>query len=452
MTSNGRAVFHTLDAELSGRLRELSRARRSTLFMTLLAGYGAMLHRITGQTDIVVGTPISDRPERAEQVLGFFVNTLALRLDLSGDPAFGTLLDRVRTVALDAYDHARVPFETVVRELAPSRAVDRTPVFQAFAEFQRAEPFRFDLPGIETTPLDAGPDKSLTDLTVYFTDQPEGIRCHLEYNTDLFDQETVDDFFATFRTLLAAAVDTPDTPLSRLAPAAVGTAADGEPVPRSWRHGPSRPPADTTVHDLVARQAAARPHSTAVISADTRLTYRELNDRAEQLAAALRERPATDAGAEVVALWLPRSVDLVVAMLAALRAGRAYVPLDPSLGRVRAEQVIAECGARTVVSAPAGAAALKLPPGVTVVPPTRQRPRPHPTRRAPRPPPTTSPRAASSTPRAAPAHPRAWCWRTARSSTCASGTTGVSRSPRPTAAPSCAARASTPRSWRSGRH
>ncbi|MGW4173796.1 MupA/Atu3671 family FMN-dependent luciferase-like monooxygenase, partial [Streptomyces chartreusis] len=117
MTSNGRAVFHTLDPELSRRLRELSRTRRSTLFMTLLAGYAAMLHRVTGQTDLVVGTPISDRPERADDLLGFFVNTLALRLDLSGDPAFGTLLDRVRTVALDAYDHARVPFERVVRAL-----------------------------------------------------------------------------------------------------------------------------------------------------------------------------------------------------------------------------------------------------------------------------------------------------------------------------------------------
>lgn len=378
MTSNGRAVFRTLDAQLSGRLRELSRARRSTLFMTLLAGYGAMLHRVTGQTDIVVGTPISDRPERAEQVLGFFVNTLALRLDLSGDPAFGTLLDRVRTVALDAYDHARVPFETVVRELAPPRAVDRTPVFQAFAEFQRAEPFRFDLPGIEATPLDAGPDKSLTDLTVYFTDQPEGIRCHLEYNTDLFEQETVDGFFAAFRDLLAAAVDTPDTPLSRLAPASAGTAADGEPVPSAWQHGTSRPLADTTVHDLVARQAAARPNSTAVISGGTRLTYRELNDGAEQLAAVLREQPPTDGGTEVVALWLPRSADLVVAMLAALRAGRAYVPLDPSLGRVRAEQVIAECGARTLVSAPGEAAVLKLPPGVTVVAPDATTSAPHP--------------------------------------------------------------------------
>ncbi|MEU0110930.1 MupA/Atu3671 family FMN-dependent luciferase-like monooxygenase [Streptomyces sp. NPDC006251] len=368
MTSNGRAVFHTLDPELSRRLREMSRTRRSTLFMTLLAGYAAMLHRVTGQTDLVVGTPISDRPERAEHLLGFFVNTLALRLDLSGDPAFGTLLDRVRTVALDAYDHARVPFETVVRELAPARAVDRTPVFQTFAEFQRAEPFRFDLPGIEATPLDAGPDKALTDLTVYFTDQPHGVRCHLEYNTDLFDRHTVDRFFATFRDLLAAAVDDPGTPLSRLAPPAPDTAADGDPVPEAWRHGPSRPPADTTLHALVARRAAAQPHSTAVISGDTRLTYRELDDRAERLASALGERDA--AGADgTVALWLPRSADLVVAMLAVLRTGRAYVPLDPSLGRARAEQIIAECGAGTLVSTREDAAALKLPGHVTVVPP-----------------------------------------------------------------------------------
>lgn len=374
MTSNGRALFHTLDPELSGRLRELSRGRRSTLFMTLIAGYAAMLHRVTGQTDLVVGTPISDRPERAGDLLGFFVNTLALRLDLSGDPAFGTLLDRVRTVALDAYDHARVPFETVVRELAPPRVVDRTPVFQTFAEYQRAEPFRFDLPGIEATPMDAGPDKALTDLTVYFTDQPHGVRCHLEYNTDLFDQDTVERFFATFRDLLAAAVDDPDAPLSRLAPDAV----DGSPVPAAWQHGPVRPPARTTVHELVARQAAALPDSTAVISGDTRLTYRQLDDRAERLSALLRaQQPA--GGAEV-ALWLPRSADLVVAMLAVLKAGSAYVPLDPSLGRVRAEQIIAECGARIVVSTRAEAAALKLPAGVTVVAPDA--PAPHSSRPA----------------------------------------------------------------------
>ncbi|MFG2530785.1 MupA/Atu3671 family FMN-dependent luciferase-like monooxygenase [Streptomyces sp. NPDC048516] len=373
MTSNGRAVFRTLDPGLSRQLRELSRQHRSTLFMTLLAGYAAMLHRVTGQEDIVIGVPVSDRPQRAEDLLGFFVNTLALRFDLSGDPGFGGLLDRVRTVALDAYDHAGVAFETVVRELALPRVVDRTPVFQVLAEFQRSEPFRFELPGIAATPLDAGPDKALTDLTLYFTDQPQGIRCHLEYNTDLFDPDTVERFFTTFRDLLAAAVDTPEAPLSRLAAAA----ACGEPVPESWQRGPSRTSPDTAVHELVARQAAAVPGRTAVISGDTVLTYRELDERAEQLAAVLQEQHAQGSTGDVVALWLPRSADLVVAMLAVLKSGRAYVPLDPSLGRARAQQVIAESGARIVVSTRAEAAALALPGGLTTVAPdaTSRRPR-----------------------------------------------------------------------------
>ncbi|MDT0458780.1 amino acid adenylation domain-containing protein [Streptomyces sp. DSM 41527] len=383
MTSNGRAVFRTLDPELSRQLRELSRTHRSTLFMTLLAGYAAMLHRVTGQEDIVIGVPVSDRPQRAEDLVGFFVNTLALRFDLSGDPGFGGLLDRVRTVALDAYDHAGVAFETVVRELALPRAVDRTPVFQVLAEFQRSEPFRFELPGITATPLDAGPDKALTDLTLYFTDRPEGIRCHLEYHTDLFDPDTVERFFTTFRDLLAAAVDAPEAPLSRLA----AVAACGEPVPESWQRGPSRMPPGTAVHELVARQAAAAPGRTAVISGDTVLTYRELDERAEQLAAVLREHADGSAG-DLVALWLPRSADLVVAMLAVLKAGRAYVPLDPSLGRARGQQVIAESGARIVVSTRAEAAALTLPHGLTTVTPDAT--------------PCRSPRAAAATDRESP--------------------------------------------------
>ncbi|PAU50308.1 non-ribosomal peptide synthetase [Streptomyces albireticuli] len=369
MTSHGRAVFRTLDPALSARLRDLGRGHRATLFMTLLAGYAAMLHRVTGQDDLVIGTPMSNRPERAADILGFFVNTLALRLDLSGDPAFGTLLERVRTAALDAYDHADVPFETVVRALAPRRVTDRTPVFQVLAEFQRDEPFRFELPDITATPLDAGPDKALTDLTVYFTDQPQGIRCHLEYNTDLFDPETVDRFFATFQDILRAAADAPTTPLSRLA----APVTDGDPVPAAWQRGPVRPPAGdpagTTLHELVARQAAAGPDRTAVLSGATVLTYRELEERAERLAAVIRERSGAPGTDETVALWLPRSADLVVAMLAVLKSGRAYVPLDPSLGRPRAEAVLAACGARTLISTRAAAAELDLPAGLAVVTP-----------------------------------------------------------------------------------
>ncbi|MFH8606028.1 MupA/Atu3671 family FMN-dependent luciferase-like monooxygenase [Streptomyces sp. NPDC018029] len=332
MTSNGRALFRTLDPELSDKVRQFARERRSTLFMALLAGYAAALRRVTGQDDLVIGTPMSDRTPEYEDVVGFFVNTLALRLDLSGDPDFGTLLDRVRGVALDAYDHADVPFEAVVRELAPARTLDRTPVFQTLAEFETGDPFSFDLPGVRATPLDSGPDKALTDLSVYFTDQPDGIRCHLEYHTDLFDEATVDALFGTFREVLAEAV---------------GAGSAQAAVAREWRHGPVRQRTRSTVDALASRWAEVAPDRVAVISGEVTLTYGELNARAERLAAVLR---TADGGGAPVALWLPRGADLIVAMLAALKSGRGYVPLDPGQGRARAEAVLAESGARIVVA------------------------------------------------------------------------------------------------------
>ncbi|MER5968906.1 MupA/Atu3671 family FMN-dependent luciferase-like monooxygenase [Streptomyces sp. NPDC002055] len=377
MTSNGRAVFRTLDAGLSERLRALGRAHRSTLFMVLLAGYGAMLNRVTGQRDIIIGTPASDRPRGTEDLVGFFVNTLALRLDLSGDPDFGTLLRRVRGVALDAYDHASVPFEDVVRALGPSRGTDRTPVFQVMAEFESDEPFRFDLPGVRATALEAGPDKALTDLTVYFTDRAEGIRCHIEYNTDLFDAAAVDGFFDSFHGILAAAAGAPDTPLSRLAadprPRPVPTAdgdeshggavtaevrtdsgsgnvSEGDPVPGAWENGPVHAVDATTVHELVLRRAAEHPSRTAVVSDGLALSYGQLADRSARLAAAIGEAVGEAGPDGVVALWLPRSPDLIVAMLAALRAGYGYLALDPAIGRARAESVLAGSAVRAVVS------------------------------------------------------------------------------------------------------
>ncbi|MCX5206662.1 amino acid adenylation domain-containing protein [Streptomyces sp. NBC_00237] len=358
MTSNGRALFRTLDPELSEQVRALSRKRRSTLFMALLAGYAAALRRVTGQDDLVVGTPMSDRTPGYEDVVGFFVNTLALRIDLSGDPDFGTLLDRVRGVALDAYDHADVPFGAVVRELAPARALDRIPVFQTLAEFETGDPFRFDLPGVRATPLDAGPDKALTDISVYFTDQADGIRCHLEYNTDLFDEATVDALFGTFRDVLAEAVGG-GSPLVRKegAPAPA-------PIPEEWRRGKVRQPTRSTVDSLVSRWASVAPDRTAVSCGELVLSYGELNERADRLAAFLRAEG--EAGAPV-ALWLPRGADLVVAMLAALKSGHGYVPLDPGQGWARAEAILKECGARILVSGSGRTEPPSTPPGGILV-------------------------------------------------------------------------------------
>ncbi len=350
MSFEGRGIFRTLDATLSDRLRALSRERRGTLFMTLLAAYGAMLHDVTGQDDIVVGTPMSTRPRGAEDVVGFFLNPLALRLDVSGDPAFGELLDRVRAVALDAYDHAGAPFETVVRAVARRRGTDRTPIFQAYAEFAAEEPIGFDLPGVRATVLDEGPDRAVTDLTMAFVDRPGGIRCHLSYNSDLFDAGTAEGFLDRFHAILDAAARAPETPLSCLT-------REEEPA-----DGPVVPIEDTTVHALVERQAAAAPERTAIVCGDAVVTYGELDERAGRLAAAIRERVGEPPRDGLIALWLPRSPELIVAMLAALKAGYGYMALDPGLGRARAKSVIAECGADALVRSGDG-----LDPGIPVI-------------------------------------------------------------------------------------
>jgi iturin family lipopeptide synthetase A len=374
LTSNGRASFRTLDAELSEQVRTLSRTHRVTLFMTLLTALAVTLRRFSGQDDIIIGTPVSDRPAGTEDVVGFFLNTVALRFDLTGDPTFAELLRRTRATTLDAYDHADVPFETVVRGLSPKRDTGRNPIFAVLAEFENDAAFRLDLPDVRSTPLDVGADKALVDLTLYLTDRPDGVACHLEYNTDLFDAATAERFMTFFTAVLAGSVRDPDARLSRLVDAAqtgvpgpAGMVQTGAAVPAGWVVGPVRDPAGQCLHEAVEHQAAGTPEAVAVTAGDTALTYRELNERADRLAGRLR---MAGVGADaVVALWLSRSAELIVAMLAVLKAGAAYLPLDPSLAPQRVGAMVADSGARLLLTTPAEGERLpELPDGITVMP------------------------------------------------------------------------------------
>jgi natural product biosynthesis luciferase-like monooxygenase protein/amino acid adenylation domain-containing protein len=374
LTSNGRTSFRTVDAELSEQVRTLSRAHRVTLFMTLLTALAVTLRRFSGQDDIIIGTPVSERPAGTEDVIGFFLNTVALRFDLTGDPTFAELLRRTRTRTLDAYDHTDVPFETVVRGLSPERDTGRNPIFAVLAEFENDAAFRLDLPDVRSTPLDVGADKALVDLSLYLTDRPDGVGCHLEYNTDLFDATTVERFMTFFTAVLAGSVRAPDARLSRLvdtAQAGVAGPAEmvqaGAAVPAGWVVGPVREPAGQCLHEAVEHHAAGTPEAVAVTAGDTALTYRELNERANRLAGRLR---TAGVGADaVVALWLSRSAELIVAMLAVLKAGAAYLPLDPALGPQRVGAMVADSGARLLLTAPAEGERLpELPDGITVVP------------------------------------------------------------------------------------
>ncbi|MFF2041043.1 MupA/Atu3671 family FMN-dependent luciferase-like monooxygenase [Kitasatospora sp. NPDC058170] len=335
----GRAFVRLLDGELSAGVRELARSRRSTLFMVLLTAFAGVLHRFSGQDEIVLGTPVANRDEGCEDLVGFFVNTLALRLDLSGEPDFERLLARVRATALDAFEHQRLPFEVLVQELNPQRDTSRNPLFQVLVEFENHALFELDLPGVQARPLDDVVDKAGFDLTLFLTNLPEGIRCHVEYATALFDRESVERLLAAFERLLAAAVADPARPMAELLPGAgeIATpAAAATPTPR----------------ERLARTAADHPERTAVLAPDgTPVTYRELAERAGQLAARLAA--AGVRAATPVATLLPRGADQVAALLAVLHLGAVHVPVDPVHGAERCRLIAADSGAPVLLTSAA---------------------------------------------------------------------------------------------------
>ncbi|MFI9329509.1 MupA/Atu3671 family FMN-dependent luciferase-like monooxygenase [Kitasatospora sp. NPDC052868] len=335
----GRAFVRLLDGELSAGVRELARSRRSTLFMVLLTAFAGVLQRFSGQDEIVLGTPVANRDEDCEDLVGFFVNTLALRLDLSGEPDFERLLARVRATALDAFEHQRLPFEVLVQELNPPRDTSRNPLFQVMVEFENHALFELDLPGVQARPLDDVVDKAGFDLTLFLTNLPEGIRCHVEYATALFDQESVERLLGAFERLLAAAVADPARPVAELLPGAGEITAGAR--------------ADTpTTRERLARTAAEHPERTAVLTPDgVAVSYGELAERAQRLAARLAG--AGVRAATPVATLLPRGADQVAALLAVLHLGAVHVPIDPVHGAERCRLIAADSGAPVLLTSAA---------------------------------------------------------------------------------------------------
>ncbi|MFI5761879.1 amino acid adenylation domain-containing protein [Streptomyces sp. NPDC051563] len=344
--TGGSFVFE-VPAALAGRLGVLARERGATLFMVLLAGFQALLARYTGQADIAVGSPIAGRDRtELEPLIGFFVNTLVLRTDLSGDPAFGELLSRVRRTALAAYEHQDVPFDRLVEELRPERDLSRNPLFDVLFQLHPEQLAALPLDGVEVEDLDTSNGTAKFDLSLAMTEHPGGLTGTVQYATDLFDRATVERFGAHYLRLLAGAAEEPDAPLSRLdvlSPQEHAALLGEEPGPRADR------PADRTLHSLVAEQARLRPDAPAVTCAGRTTSYAELDAAANRLAHRLRQ---LGTGPETtVAVLAGRDLRMLVCVLAVLKAGGAYLPLDAGHPAERVRTVLADSGARLVLTA-----------------------------------------------------------------------------------------------------
>jgi amino acid adenylation domain-containing protein len=352
-----------LDAELARDVAGLARERGATPYSVLLAAWAVVLGRYARATDVVIGSPIvsRDRPE-LRPLVGFFVSTLPWRVDLSGGVSFAELVGRVRRTQLAGLEHADVPFEQLVAELRPERSLSQTPVFQVmFVQYDAA-----GLPGaagpLAVSPQEVHSGTAKFDLTLLVRERPEGPACTLEYATDLFDAGTARRFAESWRQVLAAAVRAPDTPVERLPLLAPETARA---LVEDWNATGTGADLAEPVAAIVTRQAALTPDAPAVAMGAATLTYAGLEAAANRLAHRLRRHGA---GPDVlVALCLSRSVDLLVAMLAVLRSGGAFLALDPSVPADRITFILADARAPLLLTEAALAGELPVPAGTEVL-------------------------------------------------------------------------------------
>jgi amino acid adenylation domain-containing protein len=346
-TYGGAVRPFSLPATLSEELRRLAQRQGTTLYITLLAAFQTLLHRYTGQDDILVGTAVSTRSRaETESLIGSFANNLCLRADLSGDPSFEEALTRAHEAVLEALAHQELPFEQLLDAMQPKRSLSHTPLFQAmFVLHERPLEECLSLPGVAVArvPIDLGTARF--DLSLDMSDGRQGLSGALEYNTDIFDDATIERLLTHFRVLLEGIVADPARRLSALP---LLTADERQAMLVEWNATSLALPPRPFVHELVAAQAERTPDATAVEFDGDRLTYRELDRRSNQVAAHLACSGV--APGVLVGVCVERSLAMVVALLGVLKSGGAYVPLDPSFPRDRLAFMLADSRAPVLVT------------------------------------------------------------------------------------------------------
>jgi amino acid adenylation domain-containing protein len=345
VTFDGTFTQRVLPSEVVERVAAFARDGNVTVYVVYLAAFFALLHRSTAQDDLVVGSPMVNRGySEIEPLIGFFANVLALRVDASGDPSFRELVLRTRDVVLDALQHSELPFGKVVEAVRPRRDPSRSPLFQIAYTFQNASGDPISLPGVEVSRLLLDSGTSRFDMSWTVTEAPDGLEVAVEFNTRLFDRETIEQLLSHYEQLLRSATADPAAALSRIH---FLSERERHALVHRWQ-GPRREVAETTVDALFARQAARTPDAVALVVAGRERTYAEVDRDANRLAHALR---ATGAAPErIVGILLPRGADLVTAVLGTLKSGAAYLPLDPAHPPARLAEIVEDAEPVAIVT------------------------------------------------------------------------------------------------------
>ncbi len=335
-----------IGSELTTRLRELGRREGATLFMTLLAAWKVLLARLSGASDVLVGTPVAGRGSRElEPLIGFFVNTLVLRTELGGTQSFVAVLRRVREVCLEAYAHQDVPFERVVEELRPERELNQAPLFQVLFSLQNTPTYELALTDLKVTALETEDPAARFDLALEVSETTGELDCRLTYDADLFEAATIARMAQYFVNLLEAVAANPQQPIST-----VNFLRDEErrQLLFDWNCTQVDFQRTRCIHELFEQQVELTPEATAVVFAEEYISYRELNERANQWAHRLRR---LGAGPEkLVGITAERSPEMIAGLLAILKAGAAYVPLSPDTPPERLEQILKDAGVELLLT------------------------------------------------------------------------------------------------------
>ncbi|MEO7330922.1 MAG: amino acid adenylation domain-containing protein, partial [Minicystis sp.] len=345
MRHHGARLDFPVPARLHAAVKALCRQDALTPFMVLFAGFAALLHRYTGQEDLVIGTPIAGRtrPE-TEPLIGLFVNTLALRTRLTPESTFREVLLRVKEASLFAYAHQDVPFERLVEELRPKRDLSRSPLFQVSFILQNTPYPPLDLGGLRLAPTQSETGASKFDLTLELTETHDSLAGALTYSSDLFDSPTIERLAQHYLTLLEAAIA---APRARVGELSILPDSERQTLLQTWNDTASPFPDQATLTSLFEAQVDRTPDALALVAGGERLSYRQLDERANRLAHHLRALGVVPDGP--VGLCLDRHAGLIVGMLGILKAGGAYLPLDPSHPAARLGQLLEDAGARLVL-------------------------------------------------------------------------------------------------------